>query len=53
MKVIMMIVTEDGEPLVSHGMELTKNFKLKFMPSGKSIKDAIKAKLKGTGNEPK
>ena len=50
MKLIMMIVTENGETLVSHGMELTKNYKLKFMPSGKSIKDAIKAKLKGTDN---
>lgn len=46
MKLILTISTEeDGEILVSHGMELTDNFKLKFMPSGKSIKDAIKAKL--------
>jgi len=46
MKLILTISTEDGETLVSHSMELTDNFKLKFMPDGKSIKDAIKAKLK-------
>ena len=47
MKLTLLIKNETGETLVTHGMELTEKFKLKYMPDGKSIKEIIKRKVKG------
>ena len=40
----MLIVSDEGV-LFEHKMELTSNYKLKFIPPGKYIKNAIKEKL--------